>query len=254
MIDPNGTRTVPREGSPERSAGLPSRGTVPAADPEVLARATRRCFSADYKQRIVQEADACTVPGQIGSLLRREGIYSSILALAASASDWECVRLDTHVSPSACVTRQTGHARFALGASDWRGASDWTRTFRPRRVRLDASDWTRTFRKLSTMRVRLDTHVSPSVRVRLDTHVSPSARLRMRQTGHAHASDCVRLDTHVSPSARFDLVRADEVGRRPRRQCGIPPAPRRGRAGRLAGSFGSCRRRSVRYGPSGPPA
>jgi len=53
---------------------------VPAADPEVLARATRRCFSADYKQRIVQEADACTVPGQIGSLLRREGIYSSILA------------------------------------------------------------------------------------------------------------------------------------------------------------------------------
>lgn len=80
MNGPNSTRTVPRDGSPERSAGLPSRGTVPVADPEVVARASRRRFSADYKLRVVQEADACTLPGQIGSLLRREGIYSSILA------------------------------------------------------------------------------------------------------------------------------------------------------------------------------
>lgn len=48
-------------------------------DPEVVAKAKRRQFSAEYKQRIVQEAAACTKPGQIGALLRREGLYSSNL-------------------------------------------------------------------------------------------------------------------------------------------------------------------------------
>lgn len=57
-----------------------SRGT--AVDPEVVPRAKRRQFSAQEKQRIVQEADACSEPGQIGALLRREGIYASYL------SDW----------------------------------------------------------------------------------------------------------------------------------------------------------------------
>ena len=47
---------------------------------EVVARAARRRFSAAYKLRIVQEADKCNEPGQIGALLRREGIYSSHLA------------------------------------------------------------------------------------------------------------------------------------------------------------------------------
>jgi transposase len=53
----------------------------PAArpDPEVVAKAKRRQFSAEYKQRILAEADACTKPGQIGALLRREGLYSSNL-------------------------------------------------------------------------------------------------------------------------------------------------------------------------------
>jgi transposase len=45
----------------------------------VTAKATRRRFTADYKRKILQEADACTEPGQIGSLLRREGLYSSHL-------------------------------------------------------------------------------------------------------------------------------------------------------------------------------
>jgi len=49
------------------------------ADPEVLEKPVRRRFTADYKLRIVQEADRCTEPGQIGSLLRREGLYSSQL-------------------------------------------------------------------------------------------------------------------------------------------------------------------------------
>ncbi len=49
-------------------------------DPEVVPKAKRRQFTAKYKLRIVREADACTEPGQIGSLLRREGLYSSYLS------------------------------------------------------------------------------------------------------------------------------------------------------------------------------
>jgi len=48
-------------------------------DPEVLPKASRRAFSAAEKLRILHEADTCTQPGQIGALLRREGLYSSHL-------------------------------------------------------------------------------------------------------------------------------------------------------------------------------
>jgi transposase len=48
-------------------------------DPEVIGKAQRRHFTAEYKQRILQEADACTQRGEIGALLRREGLYSSHL-------------------------------------------------------------------------------------------------------------------------------------------------------------------------------
>jgi len=47
---------------------------------EVIPRAKRRRFTAAYKQRIVAEADAGTERGEIGALLRREGLYSSHLA------------------------------------------------------------------------------------------------------------------------------------------------------------------------------
>jgi transposase len=49
-------------------------------DPEVVPRAKRRQFSAEYKLRILDEADQCREPGQIGALLRREGLYSSHLS------------------------------------------------------------------------------------------------------------------------------------------------------------------------------
>jgi len=55
---------------------------VPRADGpevEVVAKATRRRFSAKYKLEILRAADACTQPGEIGALLRREGLYSSHL-------------------------------------------------------------------------------------------------------------------------------------------------------------------------------
>ena len=55
----------------------PIRNYVP--DPEVSEKATRRRFTAKYKLHILQEADNCTSSGQIGALLRREGLYSSNL-------------------------------------------------------------------------------------------------------------------------------------------------------------------------------
>lgn len=49
-------------------------------DPEVAAKPKRRQYSAQYKLEILRETDACTKPGEIGSILRREGLYSSILS------------------------------------------------------------------------------------------------------------------------------------------------------------------------------
>ena len=43
---------------------------------EVVAKATRRRFTVEYKRKIVREADACKTPGTVGALLRREGLYS----------------------------------------------------------------------------------------------------------------------------------------------------------------------------------
>ncbi len=48
-------------------------------DPEVRAKARRRQYSAEYKRRILAEVDGCRQDGQIGALLRREGLYSSHL-------------------------------------------------------------------------------------------------------------------------------------------------------------------------------
>ena len=48
-------------------------------DPEVMPKARRRKFTAKYKLRILEEAESCTEAGQIGALLRREGLYSSHL-------------------------------------------------------------------------------------------------------------------------------------------------------------------------------
>ena len=53
---------------------------APRPDPELVERPRRRSFTAAYKLRIVREADACTRPGEIGALLRREGLYTSHLS------------------------------------------------------------------------------------------------------------------------------------------------------------------------------
>ena len=51
-----------------------------SVDPEVPARAKRRRFTAEYKLRVLEEAEASREPGEVAALLRREGLYSSHLA------------------------------------------------------------------------------------------------------------------------------------------------------------------------------
>jgi len=62
----------------ETAVGRAAPAGVP--DPELAEGPKRRRFSAEYKLRIVREAEACTRPGEIGELLRREGLYSSLLS------------------------------------------------------------------------------------------------------------------------------------------------------------------------------
>ncbi len=69
MTEQNGRRSILKEKPfPE------------APDPEVRSKGTRRRFSAAEKMRILEAADACRERGELGSLLRREGIYGSLLA------------------------------------------------------------------------------------------------------------------------------------------------------------------------------
>lgn len=77
-------------------------------NPEVVARPKRRYYTEEYKRRIVAEAAACTEPGQIGALLRREGLYSSHLV------DWrrrEQSSAGIAKSPSAELSEQNRRLR-----------------------------------------------------------------------------------------------------------------------------------------------
>jgi len=60
-------------------SGRGARGASGAPDPELVERPKRRRFAARYKLEILEKADACTRPGEVGELLRREGLYTSHL-------------------------------------------------------------------------------------------------------------------------------------------------------------------------------
>ncbi len=70
---------APRSGGSSMVERVASESAQEVADPEVAARPKRRRFTAEYKLRILREADACKGGGEIGALLRREGLYSSHL-------------------------------------------------------------------------------------------------------------------------------------------------------------------------------
>src|SRR5450830_1803139 len=72
-------KAVAEELRSERSerSGSSGREALGAPDPEVVAVAKRRSFTREYKMRIVEEADRCKQPGEVGMLLRRERLHSS---------------------------------------------------------------------------------------------------------------------------------------------------------------------------------
>jgi transposase-like protein len=77
-------RSEGERSEPQRSAAAAKTGAgagLARPNPEVVAKAKRRIFTAEYKLRILQEAEAAAGKrGGIGTLLRREGLYSSLLA------------------------------------------------------------------------------------------------------------------------------------------------------------------------------
>lgn len=78
---------------------------------EVVAKATRRRFTGEYKRKIVREADGCRTPGAIGALLRREGLYSSHL------TTWRAARERGEL---AGTPKQRGPARRVVDPRDKR--------------------------------------------------------------------------------------------------------------------------------------
>jgi len=74
-------RREPERSESDRSATGSTAGPEPNAhpDPEVVAQAKRRRFTAEYKQSILTKADQAKGSGGVGALLRREGLYSSLL-------------------------------------------------------------------------------------------------------------------------------------------------------------------------------
>jgi len=98
-----------------------------AASEEVVARPTRRRFSAEYKLRILQEADH-DAPGEVGALLRREGLYSSHLTtwrkqreagqLAALAAKKRGPKVDAQAEALARLRRENAKLQAKLARAD----------------------------------------------------------------------------------------------------------------------------------------
>src|SRR5574341_656364 len=79
MESPEGAGSSETEGARRATGVSDGGGAGEVPDPEVREKAKRRQFSPEYKLRVLREADACQGEGQIGALLRREGLYSSHL-------------------------------------------------------------------------------------------------------------------------------------------------------------------------------
>ena len=69
------------EGARRASGVLPAGAPAGVPDPAVEAKAKRRRFTAEYKLRILREVDRAKAPGEIGAILRREGLYSSLVSV-----------------------------------------------------------------------------------------------------------------------------------------------------------------------------
>ncbi|MBK9166734.1 MAG: hypothetical protein IPM24_04640 [Bryobacterales bacterium] len=96
---PAAERSEPELGEGERSGAAGKAGAVsiglPHPDPEVVAKPRRRAFTAEYKRRILNEADAARFSGTIGALLRREGLIPPIWSLGGASgtpASWKLSR------------------------------------------------------------------------------------------------------------------------------------------------------------------
>jgi transposase-like protein len=120
----NGSDSASGEQSPQLPEGSSAdRLGQPAAepdkpDPQMIQKATRRRFTSDYKLSIMAKADTCTGPGEVGALLRQEGIFSSTLAnfrkqknqglLRGSAPK---ARASKHLAVAEALAQQTQYER-----------------------------------------------------------------------------------------------------------------------------------------------
>jgi len=80
MLDMNNTPLDKAVDGDSKRARRASGESPSLPDPEVEVNAGRRRFTTQYKLSIVEQADQCQHPGEIGALLRREGLYSSHLS------------------------------------------------------------------------------------------------------------------------------------------------------------------------------
>ena len=91
---------------------------------EYVSRPARRKFSNEYKRRIVKEAEACTDRGEIGALLRREGLYSSHL------TDWRRQASRTRRTGVGAQEQETGSEKHTSKCLPLEKRVDRTRTVR----------------------------------------------------------------------------------------------------------------------------
>jgi hypothetical protein len=70
--------TVKSTGNQNKTNTIPLHNSIPnKPDPEVPEKKSRRRFTAKYKLGILAEIDGCTEPGEVGAILRRNGLYYS---------------------------------------------------------------------------------------------------------------------------------------------------------------------------------
>jgi transposase len=115
VTDPGASQGARR--ATEDAPGSANQDPRPSTDSEVVAHAQRRNFSPAQKRRILEEADRCSKPGEIGALMRREGIYSSALStwrrqrdavdLAALAPQKRGPKTDPHRAETLRITALT---------------------------------------------------------------------------------------------------------------------------------------------------
>jgi transposase len=125
MTDPGASQGARR--ATEDAPGSANQDPRPGADSEVVAHAQRRNFSPAQKRRILEEADRCIKPGDVGALMRREGIYSSSLStwrrqrdaadIAALAPQKRGPKIDPHRAETlhiAALTRERDSLKSRL--------------------------------------------------------------------------------------------------------------------------------------------